>query len=246
VVADDDGRLPPASELLARVSHELRTPLNAIIGFSELMFRGKVGPVSDQHKEYLGDILNSSRHLLHLIDDVLDIAKLESGNMEFHAEHMDLGKVIAEVRDVFRGLAASKRIRVETELDADVTEVELDPSKLKQVLHNYLSNALKCTPEEGRVTIRVARDGLERIRIEIEDTGIGISRKDTHRLFVEFQRLDAETSKKYPGTGLGLALTKRIVEAQGGHVGVRSEPGTGSTFWAVLPCGRRASPHHGG
>ena len=223
------------SEFLANMSHELRTPLNAIIGFAELMFKGKVGAVSDDHKEYLGDILNSSRHLLQLINDVLDLAKVESGKMEFRPEPADLGKVIGEVRDILRGLASTKRIRVETKVDAGAAAVVLDPSKLKQVLYNYLSNALKFTPEAGLVTIQVIREDRERVRIEVEDTGIGIRREDTHRLFVEFQQLDAGMAKKYAGTGLGLALTKRVVEAQGGRVGVRSEPGKGSTFWAVLP-----------
>ncbi|MGH7296126.1 MAG: PAS domain S-box protein, partial [Polyangiaceae bacterium] len=226
------------SEFLANMSHELRTPLNAIIGFAELMFKGKVGPVSDDHKEYLGDILNSSRHLLKLINDVLDLAKVESGKMEFRPESVDLGKVIAEVRDILRGLASTKRIRIETKVDASVAPAVLDPSKLKQVLYNYLSNALKFTPEEGLVTIRVVPQEGDSVRIEVDDTGIGIRPEDTHRLFVEFQQLDAGMAKKYQGTGLGLALTKRIVDAQGGRVGVRSEPGKGSTFWAELP--RRA------
>jgi len=166
---------------------------------------------------------------------VLDLAKVESGKMEFHPEPVDLAKIIAEVRDILGGLAAAKRIRVETNVRASVIAAVLDPSKLKQVLYNYLSNALKFTPEGGQVTIEVVPEEGDRVRIEVEDTGIGIRREDTRRLFVEFQQLDAGMSKKYPGTGLGLALTRRIVEAQGGSVGVSSEPGRGSTFWAVLP-----------
>jgi CheY-like chemotaxis protein/anti-sigma regulatory factor (Ser/Thr protein kinase) len=223
------------SEFLANMSHELRTPLNAIIGFAELMFRGKVGPVSGDHKEYLGDILNSSRHLLQLINDVLDLAKVESGKMEFRPEPLDLGKVVGEVRDILRGLASTKRIRVETHIDPILGGAMLDPAKLKQVLYNYLSNALKFTPEEGAVTLHVTAEPADRFRIEVEDSGIGIRREDMHRLFVEFQQLDAGMAKKYAGTGLGLALTKRIVEAQGGNVGVRSDPGKGSVFSAVLP-----------
>ncbi len=143
------------SEFLANMSHELRTPLNAIIGFAELMFKGKVGPVSDNHKEYLGDILNSSRHLLQLINDVLDLAKVESGKMEFRPEPVDLGKVLGEVRDILRGLASARRIRIETAVDPSIAAAVLDPSKLKQILYNYLSNALKFSPEEGLVTVRV-------------------------------------------------------------------------------------------
>lgn len=230
------------SEFLASMSHELRTPLNAIIGFAELMFDGKVGPVADDHKEYLGDILDSSRHLLKLIDGVLDLAKVESGKMEFRPEAVDPRNVIGEVCDILRGLASTKRIRIETQFDASLTTVVLDPSKLKQLLYNFLSNALKFTPAEGQITIRVAADEGDRVRIEVQDTGIGIRREDIQRLFVEFQRLDGEMTKQYPGTGLGLALTKRIVEAQSGWVGVRSEPGKGSTFWAVLPRDATAGP----
>jgi PAS domain S-box-containing protein len=221
------------SEFLANMSHELRTPLNAIIGFAELMHRGKVGPVSDDHREYLGDILTSSRHLLQLINDVLDLAKVESGKMDFHPEEVDLAKLVAEVRDTLRGLAASKHLVIET--DVRVASAATDPARLKQILYNYLSNAIKFTPESGRVTIRVLAQGVDRFRVDVEDTGIGIAEHDLGRLFVEFQQLDASAAKRYQGTGLGLALTRRIVEAQGGAVEIKSALGRGSTFSAVLP-----------
>src|SRR5207245_11723103 len=134
------------SEFLANMSHELRTPLNAIIGFSELMHDGKVGPVSADHKEYLGDILTSSHHLQQLINDVLDLAKVESGKMEFRPEAVDLGKLITEVRDILRTLTAEKRIKLAWEVDPALDAIVADPAKLKQVLYNYLSNALKFTP----------------------------------------------------------------------------------------------------
>jgi len=223
------------SEFLANMSHELRTPLNAIIGFAEILHDEKVGPVEPEQKEYLGDILTSSRHLLQLINDVLDLSKIEAGKMEFRPERVDPSKVVVEIRDMLRSLAASKRVAVTVEAAGALDEVFIDPAKLKQVLYNYLSNALKFTPEGGRVTVRVGSEGADAFRLEVEDTGIGIRPEDIGRLFVEFQQLDATTAKKYPGTGLGLALTKRIVEAQGGQVGVRSQPGEGSVFFAVLP-----------
>src|SRR5207237_1290138 len=223
------------SEFVANMSHDLRSPLNGIIGFAELMHGGKVGPVSDPHKEYLGDILTSSRHLLQLINDVLDLARVEAGRMEFHPEPVDLAKLVGEVRDGLRTLAAAKRIQVKTQIDPGLTGVTADPAKLKQLLYNYLSNALKFTPEGGQVTRRARPEAADTYRLEVEDTGIGIRPEDLGRLFVEFQQLDAGAAKKYQGTGLGLALTKRIVEAQGGQVGVRSAPGTGSIFFAVLP-----------
>jgi protein-histidine pros-kinase len=223
------------SEFLANMSHELRTPLNAIIGFTELIHDGKVGPVQPRQKEFLGDILTSSRHLLKLINDVLDLAKVESGKTEFWPEQVDLRRVIEEVRDVLRNMAGAKRIAIQTDIAVDVAQVVVDPAKLKQVLYNYLSNALKFTPDDGRVTVRIIPEGKDRFRLEVEDTGIGIRAEDISKLFVEFQQLDASTAKKYPGTGLGLALTKRIVEAQQGTVGVTSVAGRGSVFFAVLP-----------
>jgi PAS domain S-box-containing protein len=228
------------SEFLANMSHELRTPLNGIIGFSELMHDGKVGKVSPSQQEYLGDILTSSRHLLQLINDVLDLAKVESGKMEFRPEQVDLNKTIGEVKDVVRALAAQRRIRIETSVDPSLTDITIDTGKLKQVLYNFLSNALKFSPDEGHVHIRVDASGPDAFRIEVEDSGIGIKSEDMQRLFGEFQQLDASTAKKYAGTGLGLALTKRIVEAQGGSVGARSSFGVGSVFFAILPRGASA------
>ena len=223
------------SEFLANMSHELRTPLNGIIGFSQLMHDGKVGPVSSNHKEYLGDILISAKHLLQLINDVLDLAKVESGKMEFRPETVSLTKVIGEVRQILQALLASKRLAVEVEVSPAVEQLIIDPARLKQVLYNYLSNAIKFTPEAGRITVRGLAEGDDSFRLEVEDTGIGIKEQEIGKLFVEFQQLDNTCGKKYSGTGLGLALTKRLVEAQGGHVGVSSVAGQGSTFFAVLP-----------
>jgi PAS domain S-box-containing protein len=223
------------SEFLANMSHELRTPLNGIIGFTELLHDEKVGDVSVEQKEFLADILTSSRHLLQLINDILDLSKVEAGKMEFHPEPVSPATVIEEVCDTLRTLAATKRIVVDVDVDTSLEDVVVDPSKLKQVLYNYLSNALKFTPEGGRIVVRVLPEGTDRFRVEVQDTGIGITAEDVAKLFNEFQQLDASAAKRYAGTGLGLALTKRIVEAQGGEVGVRSVPGEGSTFIAILP-----------
>jgi PAS domain S-box-containing protein len=223
------------SEFLANMSHELRTPLHAIIGFAELIHNGKVGDITPTHKEYLGDILKSSNHLLQLINDVLDLAKVESGKVEFRPEEANLGKIVGEVRDILRGLAAEKRIKLSIAVDEALGTVTLDPARFKQVLYNYLSNAIKFTPELGSVAIRVMREGTDMFRVEVKDSGIGIKADDLHRLFVEFQQLDAGTAKKFQGTGLGLALTKRIVEAQGGEVNVDSVVDVGSTFGATFP-----------
>ncbi|MBS2018910.1 MAG: PAS domain S-box protein [Deltaproteobacteria bacterium] len=222
------------SEFLANMSHELRTPLNAIIGFSELMYKGKVGEVAPQHREYLGDILTSSRHLLQLINDVLDLAKVEAGKMEFRPTEVDLSRLVHEVRDIVRGLAAQKRLRITVDIE-DVTSAVVDAGRVKQILYNYLSNAIKFTQEGGRIEVRIRAEGPECFRIDVTDTGIGIAEKDMARLFVEFQQLDTGASKRHQGTGLGLAVTKRIAEAHGGRVEVTSVLGAGSTFSVVLP-----------
>jgi protein-histidine pros-kinase len=223
------------SEFLANMSHELRTPLNAIIGFSKLLHGGKAGALTPTQIEYLGDIVNSSNHLLQLINDVLDLAKIESGRTEVRVELVELRRLAGEVRDILRGLVAEKRIRLAIDVSSDLTTVEVDPRLLKQVLYNYLSNAIKFTPEAGQVAMRITPEGGDCFRVEVEDTGIGIRTEDLGRLFVEFQQLDSSSSKRYSGTGLGLALSKRIVEVQGGSVGVESKLGAGSRFWALLP-----------
>ncbi len=223
------------SEFLANMSHELRTPLNAIIGFAELLHDGQVRPSMPQFKEFLGDILASGRHLLQLINDVLDLAKVEAGRLEFHPEKVDLPRLVQEVVDILRTTAAEKRIAVSIAVHPEVADISIDASRLKQVLYNYISNALKFTGENGNVTI-TARPGEPGVFVlEVKDTGIGISAHDVAKLFTEFQQLDAGIAKRHAGTGLGLALTRRLAEAQGGSVGVTSVPGEGSTFFAVLP-----------
>lgn len=223
------------SQFLANMSHELRTPLNSIIGFAELLYDGKLGAVSDPHKEYLGDILQSSQQLLHLVNDVLDLAKVETGKIEFLPEPVALERLFHEVAWALQAVALKKNIRIEMDVAPGIGRVVMDAARFKQVLYNYLSNALKFTPEGGRVALRGRLEPPDHFRLEVEDTGIGIPAGDVGRLFVEFRQLENGAAKRYEGSGLGLALTKRIVEAQGGHVGVRSTPGQGSTFYAVLP-----------
>ena len=221
------------SRFLASVSHELRTPLNGIIGFSELMHDAKLGPVSEEHKEVLGDILTSARHLLQLINDVLDLSKVEAGKMEFRPESSRVEALVSEVCDVMRPLAEKKRILLSAEIAPDLTAM-IDPSKFKQILYNYISNAVKFTPQGGKVAVRVTRDESSWFRLEVEDTGVGIAPQQVAQLFQEFQQLPNNRNAGQ-GTGLGLALTRHIVEAQGGSVSVRSVPGSGSVFSAVLP-----------
>jgi PAS domain S-box-containing protein len=220
------------SRFLAGVSHELRTPLNGIIGFSEMMYDAKLGPVSADHKDVLSDILTSARHLLQLINDILDLSKVEAGKMEFHPESTRIDTLVYEVRDVVRPLAEKKGLQLTIAIQDEFTAV-VDQARFKQVLYNYLSNAVKFTPENGRVEVRVRREE-ESFRVEVEDTGVGISPEEIAKLFQEFQQLP-NSRKAEQGTGLGLALTRHIVEAQGGSVSVRSVMGSGSVFAAVFP-----------
>jgi signal transduction histidine kinase len=222
------------SRFLASVSHEFRTPLNGIIGFSELLYDAKVGPVNTDQQDYLSDILSCSRHLLTLINQVLDLTKIESGKMDFQYEAVRLEAVAREVMEGVKGLAAGKRIVVGIECDERIGTVRADAARLRQVLFNYLSNALKFTPEDGRIVVRIVPEDPACYRIQVEDNGVGIRPEDLSRLFTEFGQLGT-ARKAGSGTGLGLAITRRIVEKQGGRVGVESTPGAGSRFWAVLP-----------
>jgi PAS domain S-box-containing protein len=224
---------------LAGVSHELRTPLNAIIGFAEILYDGRVGEVSEDHKECLSDILVSARHLLQLINDILDLAKVEAGKMEFRPEVSKITLLVEEVRDVIRPLAEKGGQQLVLDVIPGLTAF-LDPGRFKQVLYNYLSNAVKFTPAGGVVTVRVGMEGSDAFRLEVEDTGIGIPAEEVARLFQEFQQIP-NSKKAGQGTGLGLALTRHIVEAQGGTVAVRSTPGKGSVFSAVFPLHYRST-----
>jgi len=228
------------SEFLANMSHELRSPLNGIIGFSQLLFDGRLGLQTSPQKDAVGRVLKSSEHLLHLINEMLDLTKVEAGRFEFYPEPLSTADLVHEVAGTLSAVAEAKQIHLETTIAAEVSTVVTDAARLKQVLYNYLSNALKFTAERGRVAINLRAEGPENFCVEVTDNGVGIAPEDIGRIFVEFQQLDSGKAKRFQGTGLGLALTKRIVEAQGGWVGVKSTPGEGSTFFAVLPRAPRA------
>jgi len=222
------------SVFLANMSHELRTPLNAIIGFSEFLIDEKAGTLNARQKEYLTDVLNSGRHLLRLINDVLDLSKVEAGKMEIRAESFSLHAAVEEVCAGIAPMVAEKRITVKRAVDGSLDRVTLDRQKFMQVLYNLLSNAVKFTDDGGAVSVSAMPDD-GRLRLSVEDTGIGIRQEDLEKLFVEFQQLDAGATRRFEGTGLGLALTKKLVEVQGGSISVQSERGVGSTFTVVLP-----------
>ncbi len=223
------------SQFLANMSHELRTPLNAIIGFAELLQSGAVPATSPKHHVYLGHIATSGHHLLRLINDVLDLSKVEAGKFEFSPEPVDLAQLVHEAFAVLHTAVQQKHLTVDVLIDPALSGLVIDPARFKQVLYNYLSNAIKFTGDGGRVSLRAMPAGAAFFRVEVEDNGIGIAAHDLPRLFTEFQQLDAGYSKQHAGTGLGLALTRRLVAAQGGSTGVRSTPGLGSVFYLELP-----------
>jgi PAS domain S-box-containing protein len=222
------------SEFLANMSHELRTPLNGIIGFSELLVDGKAGPLAPKQREFLEDILRSGQHLLQLINDVLDLSKVEAGKMVLYPEQVDTAKAIREICAVVSPMTKKKGLRVDIDVEPPAHLVMLDPHKFKQVLYNLLSNAAKFTDEGGRVGVRASLTG-DRLRLEVSDSGIGIAPEDLDRIFHEFTQLDSGSSRRYEGTGLGLALTRKLVEFQGGSITVDSRPGEGSLFVVELP-----------
>ncbi len=223
------------SEFLANMSHELRTPLNGIIGFSEFLIDGKTGTLTPKQKEYVTDIFDSGRHLLQLINDVLDLAKVEAGKMDLRPEAFSVGKAIKEVCSVVGPMAQQKKVAINSEIAPSADEVTLDRRKLKQVLFNLLSNAVKFTDEGGRVNIVADLCDETHLRLQVQDTGIGIEPEDLAKLFTEFRQLDTGLARSHQGTGLGLALTKKIVKFQQGTIEVQSEPGKGSTFIVILP-----------
>ena len=234
------------SQFLANMSHELRSPLNAIIGFSDLLHADGHPIAKEKQHQFIGHIRTSGRHLLQLINDVLDLSKVESGKFEFFPEPVDVAAVIEEVNNVLFTQIQRKRLKVEVHASRMASRVMTDPSRLKQALFNYLSNAIKFTAEGGLIVVRAMPEGDASFRVEVEDSGIGIAAADLPRLFVEFQQLDSSYTKRHQGTGLGLALTRRLIQAQGGSVGVRSVLGKGSVFHLTLPISPEASeePRH--
>jgi len=228
------------SQFLANMSHELRTPLNAVIGFSDLLAAGVIPVGSPRYAAALQHISNSGRHLLQMINDVLDLSKIEAGKLIFQPETLDLPALVDELMATVALLAEQRGLTLVSSIAPELHHVHVDAGRLKQVLLNYLSNAIKFTEPGGRIEVRATGEGQQRWRLEVQDSGIGIEAADLARLFVEFQQLDDGLAKRHQGTGLGLSLTRRLVEAQGGRVGVYSKPGEGSCFYAVLP--RHAAP----
>jgi two-component system cell cycle sensor histidine kinase PleC len=223
------------SEFLANMSHELRTPLNAINGFSEIMAQEMFGPLGDRrYKGYAVDIHTSGKHLLSLINDILDMAKIEAGKLTLHYEKVSLNRLCQDAVHLMRGRAMESGLKLDLQASEDI-QIDVDMRGLKQVMLNLISNAVKFTPEGGVVTVRLDRVGHDRARIAVTDTGIGIAAKDLSRLAQPFEQVEGQHSKTTQGTGLGLALTKSLIELHHGEMTIDSEPGVGTTVWFDLP-----------
>jgi signal transduction histidine kinase len=246
------------SEFLANMSHELRTPLNHIIGFTELITDRKVGDLNEIQEEYLNDVLESSRHLLSLINDILDLSKVEAGKVEVEASAVDVRTLLEQSSVLFREKALKHGINFSLDTDRVPETIWVDERKFKQIMYNLLSNAMKFTPDGGAVHVAAVRtEGYELptadhsepdarntphgvtdafMKISVVDTGAGIDPEDQERIFNPFEQADGSTSRRYPGTGLGLPLTKQLVELHGGKIWVESEgEGKGSVFSFVIP-----------
>jgi signal transduction histidine kinase len=221
------------SEFLANMSHELRTPLNAVIGFSEVLGERMFGDLNEKQAEYVKDIYASGTHLLSLINDILDLSKIEAGRMDLDLGAFDLPHLVDTAVLLIRERAGRRGIALHVEVDERLGEVRGDERKIKQVLLNLLSNAIKFTPDGGRIEVRT-KAGNESVEISVSDTGVGIAPEDQEAVFEEFRQVGT-AKKKAEGTGLGLALARRFVGLHGGRIWVESQVGAGSTFTFTIP-----------
>ena len=222
------------SEFLATMSHELRTPLTAVLGFSQLLGDELFGPLNEKQREQVRSIHDSGSHLLSLISDILDLSKIEVDRVSLTRQEREVAPLLRDALEVVRSSADAKGIHLSAQLGAGVTTLYCDATRVKQVLYNYLGNAIKFTPIGGEVTLR-AREVDGALHVEVEDNGIGVAAEDLPKLFQPFSQVDSSLARNYGGTGLGLALSKRLVELHGGEVWVRSTPGEGSCFGFSLP-----------
>ncbi|OGO60017.1 MAG: hypothetical protein A2032_01080 [Chloroflexi bacterium RBG_19FT_COMBO_49_13] len=227
------------SQFLANMSHELRTPLNSIIGFSRVILKGIDGPISELQKQDLTAINSAGQHLLQLINDVLDISKIEAGKMELaFDDQVNIGDLVTSAMSTAAGLTKDKSIKLERQIQPDLPLVRADTTRIRQVLINFLSNAAKFT-DEGTITVKAAVEanllGMQEIVVSVTDTGTGIALQDQQKLFQPFSQVDASPTRKIGGSGLGLSISRLLIELHGGRIGVISDVGKGSTFYFTLP-----------
>jgi len=223
------------SQFMANVTHELRTPIHGICGLSDLIESGIYGPVTGKQRDAQQSIKRSARSLLALIDDLLELSRADAAKLDLSPQAVDLAELVTTVVAAARWMVGTKELAVEVEADDELPNIETDPRGLKQILLNLLSNAAKFTPEGGRIVVRARADGPDAVRLEVQDSGIGIAPEDQARIFEEFHQLDGSAERQFGGVGLGLAVVRRLCEALGARVELKSEKGEGATFSVVVP-----------
>jgi two-component system sensor histidine kinase BarA len=223
------------SEFLANVSHELRTPLNSILGFADLLKDGTLIASEPKSLRYLQNIITSGKNLLALITDLLDLAKIEAGRMEVRSEPLSLSDLFEGLTTILKPLAEKKELNINAAIGPDVPPLQSDPAKLQQILYNFLSNAIKFSPERGRIDLKAERQGEDYVKISVMDQGPGIEPDKQSMIFEKFRQIDGSVTRQHGGTGLGLAISKELTGLLGGSIGVMSRPGEGATFWVALP-----------
>ena len=222
------------NRFIMNMSHELRTPLNSVIGFADLLLEGAFGPLNTRQSKYVNNILISGRNLLEIINNLVDISRLENGDRSLNYEDIDITSLIGDVRKSLLSSASGKKIAIELKIEPVIGNIQADRTKLRQILYNLISNAIKFTPEKGKVTIKAYKKE-DMLEINILDNGIGLSEEDRERIFTPFLNADTSSTMRYNGAGLGLHIVKNFTDMHGGKIKVDSEPGKGSMFTVTLP-----------
>ena len=223
------------SEFLANVSHELRTPLNSILGFADLLKDSLAAGPDSKSARYVNNILQSSRHLLELINDLLDLAKIEAGRMEVRSEPLSIPDVFEGLANILKPLIEQRSLTLNSAVSGQVPIIRTDPGKLQQILYNFLSNAIKFSPTGSAIDLAAQLDGEDKVRITVTDHGPGIEPAKQQMIFEKFRQADASVTRSHGGSGLGLAISKELTTLLSGSIGVQSTPGQGATFWLVVP-----------
>jgi len=223
------------SEFLANISHEFRTPLNAILGFAEILREKPDTLKKEKGRRYAENIIAGGKNLLNMINDLLDLAKTEAGKMKLHIEKTSVPQLCKALVASFSALTKKKKIKVKLQLDNNIPPLSTDASKVQQILYNFLSNAVKFTPEKGRIEIRANMQGEQTVRIAVSDTGPGIAETDKEKIFEKFRQADGSITRQSTGSGLGLAISKELAAMLAGSIGMESETDKGSTFWLDIP-----------
>lgn len=220
---------------LATMSHELRTPLNAVIGFSQALNAEYFGTLNEKQREYVTDIFQSAEHLLSLINDILDVATIDAGKIDLNITLIDVREIVEEVLVISQTQLLLKKLRIEHFVDSKVSTIDVDKRRFKQILINLISNAIKYSVENSKIDLEIYAEGDSYIRVIVADEGVGIKKEEQKKIFSEFYQADATRDNAMGGTGIGLALCKRLVEKHKGEIGVKSDYGRGATFWFTLP-----------